>query len=362
MIVVIRSGGSGTRLWPLSRERRPKQFQRLLGKRSLLERKLEEVRPLLSSWRDLYVSTNEQFVPLIRRLVPRLPINHIIAEPERRNTGPAVALETAMIKAHHPASDPIIASLSVDDVMPQAALFRKLLQASARYLEQRDPFSVVTIGCPVTAPDPGFSYLVLGRTVERRREYALRAVKRWIEKPSRPRLTRLLRSSNVVAHTGLYVWRASTVLDLFEQFHPHLFVRLQRIQRAVSTRRLRRTVQREFKHFPVESVESLIVRRATRTVAAVADLGWKDTGKWFLIQELRRQWPGANVIDGTVVTLDTKDSLVWLPAGKVGVTIGLKGMVIVDTGDALLVCPKDRSEEVKRAVERLRQLGWNRVL
>lgn len=362
MKVVIRCGGSGTRLWPLSRERRPKQFQPLLGQRSLFVMKLADVRPLLRSWNDLYVSTVRQYVPFVRQLAPRVKADHIIAEPIRRNTGPAIALETAVIAAHQRAgSDPVIASLTVDDVFKDSGRLRQVVRRAARFVETVEPSAVVTIGAPVSRPDSGVSYLVLGRVLERTPTVTVGVVTRWIEKPSGPRLSRLVHQPKVAVHTGQYVWRASTVLHTIQAHDRALAGRLSKIQAAIGTRRYATVLARAFRQTRAASVEELVTRRAQRVVGIVAEMGWSDTGKWFLIQELRRQSPRANVIDGTAITLETEDSLVRLPTGKVGVMIGLKGMVVVDTGDALLVCSKDRSEVVKRAVERIRQLGWNRV-
>lgn len=362
MKIVIRCGGAGTRLWPMSRERLPKQFQPLLGQESLLAAKLRAVRPLLGSWNDLYVSTHERYVPIVRRLVPRLRRDHIIAEPVRRNTGPAIALETAVIAAHANGDDPVIASLTVDDVMRNIDRFRQLLRRAAQYVDRVDPAAVLTIGSPPAAPDPGLSYLVLGSTVERHAGSTFRRVRRWVEKPNVGQLHRLLRRGQVAAHTGLYVWRASTLLNLLAAHHPHLVRRLDRIRRVIGHRNERAVVRREFRHFPAVSIEELVARRAPTIVAGVADLGWSDTGKWFLVQELRRDRPGANVVRGDVVALDTTDSLIYAPPRKLVATVGLRGFVVVDTGDALLVCPKDRSGDVKAIVEHLQRTHRQDIL
>lgn len=354
MKIVIRCGGAGTKLWPLSREDKPKQFQPLLGKKSLFEEKLAEIRPLIRRRDDLYISTVRPYIPFIRKLVPSLPHDHIIAEPVRRNTGPGIALETTIIDAQQKKGDDvIIASLTVDDVMHRSKLFRQLLARAERYLKDVDPFSIVTIGCPVKAPDTGLSYLVLGKTIERGKSFAFRRVTKWVEKPDAPQLGRLMTKENVASHTGLYLWRASAVLGIIETHHPAMAVRLGRIRRAYRTRQFSAVLEREFSRFAPCSIEDLVARRAPRIIAAVADLGWSDTGKWFLVQELRRRKAGDNVTEGDVIAIDTKDSLIYAPRKKVVATVGLNAFIVVDTGDALLVCPKDRSADVKKVVEHL---------
>ncbi len=363
MKIVIRCGGAGTRLWPVSREKRPKQFQSLLGQKSLFEEKLRQIRPLVKRRSDLYVSTVREYVPIVHRLAPSILPDHIIAEPVRRNTGPGIALETTIINAQQPkGEDAVIASLTVDDVMHNARLFRQLIAHAARYLEEDDPFSILTIACPVDSADTGLSYLVLGRTVSRGKNYAFRRVERWIEKPAARQLGQLLRRQNVAAHTGLYLWRASTVLNILEAHEPVMFARLQRIRQAFGTGRYRRVLERQFSALQSASVEELIAKRAARIIAAVADLGWKDTGKWWLVQEVRRRKPGDNVTEGQVVAIDTEDSIVYAPRGKLVATIGLKGYVVIDTGDALLVCPKERSGDVKKVVEHLQRQDDRKTL
>ncbi len=363
MKIVIRCGGAGTRLWPMSRRKSPKHFQAILGDTTLFESKLDEVRPLIKSWNDVYISTVREYVPMVRRFAPRIRRDHIIAEPVRRNTGPGIALETTVIAAQQPrGTDPIIATLTVDDVMHNSRLFCQLLRRADALIRHREPSSVITIGCPPDGADTGLSYLVLGPRVAEGNGHAFHEVAQWVEKPSSRKLSHLLQRTSVAAHTGLYVWRASTVLGIVEAHEPEMFAGLQRIRSAVGTPRLARTLEREFPKFRSASVEEVVAKRASRIIAAVADLKWHDTGKWFLIQELRRTHPNANVIKGSVYEVDTEDSLIYAPRKKFIATIGVKSMIIVDTGDALLVCPKERSADVKKIVEHLERARIRRLL
>ncbi|MDD5567537.1 MAG: sugar phosphate nucleotidyltransferase [Patescibacteria group bacterium] len=201
MKIVIRAGGSGTRLWPVSRQKKPKHFLPLLGQRSLLEEKVEELKPLLRHWSDLYISVSQPFVSLVRRMVPRLPAKNIIAEPCGRNTGPAIALETVIIEAASQGKDdPVIASLTVDDVFKEAGGFRKALRESEHFLKHH-PLWIVAIASSVAQPDPGLSYIEIGRQITRYGSQAFNRSLRWIEKPSGGALTRLHKNPRVFAHT-----------------------------------------------------------------------------------------------------------------------------------------------------------------
>lgn len=363
MKIVIRCGGAGTRLWPMSRKDTPKHFQALLGSLTLFESKIQEILPLVHTWNDVYISTVREYVTTVRRLAPRILKSHIIAEPVRRNTGPGIALETTVIAAQQPRGvDPVIATLTVDDVMHNAKLFCQLLRRAEALLRRHEPSSVITIGCPPTNADTGLSYLVLGPRVAGGKEHAFHEVTEWIEKPSTRKLSHLLQRTSVAAHTGLYVWKASTVMGIIEAHEPEMFKGLRAIRDDAGTPRFQRTLARVFPRFQSVSVEELVTRRASRVIAAVADLKWHDTGKWFLIQELRRTHVGANVTQGEVYCVDTEDSLIYAPKKKFIATIGLNGMIVIDTGDALLVCPKERSADVKKIVEHLTRTNKKKLL
>ena len=346
----------------MSRHSRPKQFQPILGNESLFESKLDEIRPLVKSWNDIYISTAADYVPIVRRLAPQIPSRNIIAEPTRRNTGPGIALETAVIAKRYAPWDPVILSLTVDDVMLKRALFCRVLAASAKYLQHTDPEAIVTVGCPVDGMDGGLSYLVLGQDMHRGSAYTLSEVSEWIEKPDHVRLRKLLKRSNIAAHTGLYCWRASTVLRIIQEQHPEVMKKLVRITETLDTPRFTSTLSRIFPSFPSTSVEDFVTKHADSVVAAVADLHWRDTGKWFLVHELRRSHPGANVTEGKVIAIDTRDSIIYAPAGKVVATVGLENIVVIDTGDALLVCSKNQSGDVKHIVAELERQKLHRHL
>lgn len=360
MKIVIRAGGSGTKLWPVSRQRRPKQFLPLLGKRTLLEEKLREVRPLVRRWDDLYLSVSLPFVRLARRLAPKIPPSNIIAEPVGRNTGPAIALESGLIQAAtRGKDDPVIASVTVDDVFRRSGAFRAALRAAERFLH-RHPLWSVALAATTPLPDVALSYIERGSTIESIAGQSFTRSKRWVEKPTPRLLAGLLRRPNVFAHTGLYVWKASTVFAHFERYRPEIFRRVRTIAASWGTRSYSSTLAKHYAAMPAMSVEEAITRRVRHLAIAAADFGWSDTGKWHLVQHLLGG--NGNVTRGTVVSVDDEGSLIYAPAGKVIGTVGLRDMIVVDTGDALLVCPKNRSTDVKLLIERLRDRGLTNIL
>lgn len=361
MKIVIRAGGSGTRLWPLSRQREPKQFLPLLGHASLLEEKIRELRPLIRRWSDVYISASEIFVSRVKKLAPLVPTRNIIAEPVGRNTGPAIALESAVIEAAlRGREDPIVASLTVDDVFRRAGAFRSALRAAERFLRSHPLWSVALAAKP-PVPDPGLSYITLGRTLARSGPYAVTRCARWVEKPSQRQLARLVLQPRVFAHTGLYIWKASTLLSNIERFQPSIADVIRSIQRSYGRRTFASTLRRLYPTLPSMSIEEAVARHLERLAILADDFGWSDTGKWHLVKLLLGS-EKQNVTRGRVVSVDDEDCLLYAAPGKVLGTIGLRGMIVVDTPDALLICPQDRSSDMKALLERLKERGFTFVL
>ncbi len=363
MKIVIRAGGSGTRLWPLSRQNHPKQFIPLLDSRSLLQRKFQEIKPLLRSISDLYISVAAPFANTVRRTLPQLPKANIIVEPCGRNTGPAVGLESVYIKTRlQPGENPVIASLTVDDVFKSVDRFRKTLRASERLLLQK-PDLILTIASRVRQPDSGLSYIEIGERIRSNKSSSIFFfAKRWIEKPRDKQLKQIIGNPKYFAHTGLYIWRQSTILQNFKLFQPTIYHRLEKIGRAFGTARYQKVLKRQYAALPSASIEELIARRVKPIGVAAGDFGWSDTGKWHLIHQLLPQDQAGNVFRGKTLSLTAKNTLILANSGRLVVALGVKDLAIIDTSDALLVMPKDRSAEVKQIVDELKKRSLKRYL
>ncbi|MFC1662858.1 mannose-1-phosphate guanylyltransferase [Patescibacteria group bacterium] len=353
MKIVIRAGGSGTRLWPLSRRQSPKQFLPLLGKRSLLEEKINEIRPAVNGWNDIYISVTEPFIATVKKLVPKVPKKNIIAEPIGRNTGPAIGLESVIIQAATGSIDPVIASLTVDDVFTNVSGFRSALKAAERYIEKQ-PFRIVTLASNLKVPDTGLSYIELGKALGKFGRQTIFNTHRWIEKPKLFRIKKLLKQNNVFAHTGLYIWKTSTILSLFEKHQPTIYNKLLKIQLSYDHKNYSQTIGRLYRTMPAISIEKAIIGKEKNIAVCAGSYGWSDTGKWYLVKNILK--PGnKNITTNNVILKNVSDSLVYGDTKRMTGVVGLSGVVIVDTGDALLICSKEYSGDVKKIVEELEQ-------
>jgi len=358
MIVVIRAGGSGTRVWPISRARKPKQFLPLLGNTTLLRQKFELLRPAVSSTRDIFVSVAEPFLRTARAILPELARQQFILEPVSRNTGPAIALESLVIAGRR-SGDPVIASVTADDVYRNQPAYRRSLLAAEAFLQRRSDF-IVTVGSKSQRKDSGISYIQPGRSLGRFRGQTVRRVAAFVEKPHGRTLNRLFVQPGVTGHTGEYVWRLSTILDAFVRDQAW-FSRLAALP-APTSQAFQTKLRRAYRSLPSMSIETAVTAQAKNIAVVGGDLGWSDTGKWNLIYDLLAKAPDANVFFGDIHAVATRGSLVMAPRGKAVGLIGLEDYIVIDTPDALLVCPREHAPDVKQVVDLLKSHRKHRFL
>ncbi len=353
MKIVIRAGGSGTRLWPVSRKNNPKQFQALSGKNSLIRDTVNRVKPLFKKSGDLFISVNRGMANRLKKEVIKLPNKNIILEPAGRNTGPAICLESCIL-ARRFGEDVIVASLPSDDYISNAASFCKMLLAAEKFLK-KNPEYIVTPGAKPTFPDTGYSYIKAGARMEARRGGNIFKVGGWIEKPALAQCKKLIKSGRYFAHMGMYLWKLKTVLDLFRKFQPKIY--------EVCKKSAAGGNPKDYSKLEKISIESAVTNHAPKIAVAVSEkFIWSDLGKWQIVAKMMPGDKKGNVVKGNAAFLDTKNCLVYGPKNKLVATFGINDLVIILAEDALLVCPKDRAGEIKKIVDELEKKGLKKYL
>jgi len=353
MKIVIRAGGSGTRLWPVSRENNPKQFQALVGENTLIRDTVNRVKPILKNKSDLFISLNQKMARRLKKEIPELPIRNMILEPAGRNTGPAMCLESCFL-ARRFGENTIVASLPSDDYISGAAAFRGMLLAAEKFLEKNSGY-IVTPGAKPTCPDMGYSYIKIGGKLSGSGETKIFKVGDWVEKPEFDRCKKLIKSGKYFYHAGMYIWKLKTVLDLFRKFQPKIYNVCQKLAAGGSPK--------DYAKLEKISVESAITNRAPKIAVAVSKkFIWSDLGKWQIISKMLRGDKNGNVTRGKIISIDTKNCLVYGPKDKLVATIGLNDLVIILTEDALLVSQKENAGEVKKVVEEIHKKGLKKYL
>lgn len=357
MYVVILAGGSGTRFWPLSRKAHPKQLMSVFGGKSMLQRTVERVIPL-NPKRILVVTNRLQAEETRRQLDYLRGVRvEVIEEPMGRNTAPAICLAATLIARHDP--EAVMVVLPADHFIRSedefcATIFRARDAAKNGYL--------VTLGIAPDRPETGYGYIEADTNLRGDGPFP---VKRFVEKPDRARALEFLAAGAFYWNSGMFLWRADVILDRIALHMPELaraFAGITFSPDIWEPADLAPQIEAVYAMVEGESIDYGVMEKAENVVVLPAAFGWSDVGSWSALPEVIDPDAAGNVvIDAETVALDTEGCVVR-GGGKLVALVGLRDLVVVDTPDALLVCPKDRAQEVKRVVEELERRGQKRCL
>jgi mannose-1-phosphate guanylyltransferase len=357
LYALIMAGGGGTRLWPLSRQSRPKQMLPLVEDRTMFQVSVERLDPLLPPDR-IFIVTGRDQVDELRRSAPQVPAENFIVEPFMRNNGPAVGLATVHIQ--HRVPDAVIAVLTADHHIADKTQFRRVLVAAGE-LAMRD--YIVTLGIHPTFPSTGYGYIKRGEPLAQLDSFQSYHAEEFAEKPDLPTAVRFMAEGLYSWNSGMFIYKADRILDEYARQQPPMYALLQDIGDAIGREDYQDVLDRAWPEMPKLSIDYAIMEGARGMVVIPVDMGWSDIGSWATLFEVLDSDQNGNVIRGKGqghVTMDTERTLVF--SDRRVVTIGLEDLVIVDTDDVLLVCRRDRSHDVRQVVEQLKAAGDESLL
>jgi mannose-1-phosphate guanylyltransferase len=347
---VILAGGSGTRLWPASRRATPKQF---LALGSPDESLLAATARRLTGCRIAVVTAADQ-ADMVRRALPNLDDGGVIAEPTGRNTAAALGLAAIHLLDADP--DAVMGAVPADQHVTDEAGFARVVGQAFALAEKRDV--IVTVGLVPTRPETGFGYLELGPAFEG----GARRVARFVEKPDRATAERYLASGDYLWNGGMFFVRAARLLADIERLMPETWRGLAEIRAALATGNAGEVADRVYPTLPRISIDYGVMEKTTGVVTIPGDFGWNDVGSWSALADYRPADAAGNVIQGTVVTCDAADNIVVGDPDRAIAVVGVSGLVVVQAGDAVLVVPRDRAQDVRDAVAALEKAGLERFL
>ena len=346
---VILAGGRGTRFWPLGRESRPKQFLRIAGPDPMLLDTVRRVRPIVPPRRLTLVADAAQ-TKRARKLLPHLARESFLVEPEARNTAPALMLATARVWLENP--EAVVAALPADHLIRDKVRFGRVLRAAAEAAAREE--ALVVFGIPPTYPATGFGYIRHDRAKGRRIGgvvfYPAEAFK---EKPNLALADEYLASGDYAWNSGMFVWRAGVFAAKLERCAPELvpsWKALVEALRSGSPGKLRAA----FAQAPALSIDYALMEKAQGVLVADGDFGWSDVGAWSTLLEIWPRDKQGNAARGETLSLDARGCLVWNP-GRLTALVGVRDLIVVDAGDALLVCDAAMDQRVKDVVAALKK-------
>lgn len=353
---VIMAGGGGTRLWPLSRKARPKQMLRLLDERSLFQMSVERLEGVFRP-ENIFVVTVESQAADLQGQCSKIPLGNYLLEPLPRGTASVVGL--AAVALHNRDPESVMAVLTSDHVIGNVEGFHHLLRA-ARSVAQ-DGY-LVTLGISPVCAATGYGYIQRGELLGVYMDLEVYRALRFKEKPDEKQAQLMLDSGDHTWNSGMFVWRVDRILDEIALQMPDLSRRLQEIAKVWGTADEHRLIQKVWPNLKPETIDYGIMEGAEQVaVIPAAGLQWNDVGSWnSLFDVLPADKDGNIVIGGQHIGLDTRGSLVYInQQHRLIVTIGVKDLVVVDTGDVLLVCHKDQAQKVRQVVNELKRVGGN---
>lgn len=358
LYVLIMAGGGGTRLWPLSRKQRPKQMLPLLSERSMFQMAVDRLAPILSPERIFVVAGRDYLAPL-HASVPHVPRDNFIGEPYGRNTAPAVALGLAHILARDP--DAVIAVLTADHYIADSAQFCRVLTAGAQLAAQD---YIVTLGISPSYPATGFGYIRRGAALETIGEFETFYSEGFTEKPDAETALQFVASGLYSWNSGMFIFSGQQMVAEFQRQQPDMAAALSQLRASAGGDDYPARLEALWPSMAKLSIDYAIMEGAERVAVIPVDVGWDDVGSWDALLDVLQGDESGNVVKGRAsadhIALDTHQSLVI--SDRLVVTIGLDGVVVVDTDDVLLVCHREHAQAVRTAVNQLREQGRDDVL
>ncbi len=351
---LIMAGGRGERFWPRSRKNLPKQFLSLTDDgKTLIQLTVERILPLVDM-EDIYISTNQDYKPLVQEQLPDIPTENILCEPIGRNTAPCIGLGAAHIGKKY--EDALMLVLPSDHLIKYNSMFANTLKDACEIAEAGD--NLVTIGIAPDYPETGYGYIKFNPDKTSGRGFE---VLHFAEKPSLEIAKEYLSSNEYLWNSGMFIWKVSSIMKRFENLMPDTYEGLMTIQDAIRTSAEHEILERVFPTFPSISIDYGIMEKSKNIFTVPGNFGWDDVGSWLAVERIQKSNEMGNIVAGNIITINTTNCIIQGDK-KLIATVGLKDLVIVDTDDATLICDRNSTADIKKVLENLKVCNRNEYI
>jgi len=348
MNILILAGGRGTRLWPLSRKAKPKQFQKLISDKTMLQETVHRLFPEFAL-ENIFISTNKEYLNEVKAELPEIPKANIIAEPASRERLASILLFMASIKKKD--FDSPILVLPSDHLIKNRKSFQKAILAAEKFIKSNPDYIIILAEKP-TFPDTGLGYAKKGKLLKSIGNFEIYETKYFKEKPNLKRAKGYLKSENYFWNTAIYLFYPSLIEKLTKEFVPDNYKRYKTIKEARGKKNYNKIFQEEYSKMDNVSVEYSIIENYQNVALLPVNIGWSDIGSWTVLKNCLSS-PDKSFIKGNYIDIDSKNVMVYGSFNKLVAGIGIKNLVIVVTDDIILICDKDHSQKVKEVIKKL---------
>lgn len=352
-IALIMAGGSGTRFWPLSTEEKPKQFLDLVSKKSMIRETIERIAKIIP-FEKIFIATNIRYLENIKKEIPEIPEENIILEPTARDTAACIAYAGLIIRGKYP--DSIMAVLPSDHLIKKE---KEFLENLDRAFEKAESDHIITLGIKPTYPETGYGYIEYKKNST---DEEICEVKSFREKPNFETAEKYIEKGNFLWNSGMFIWKTNLIIEEIKKYMPSHKIVLEEIEKKITGKNLSGSelseyVKEIFCKFEKISIDFGVMEKSKLVKVIPIDIGWNDVGSFKSLEEVFPQDKNGNIIreerEGTYYDFDSEDNIIINKEDKIIATIGLEHFVVVNTGDALLICHKDKTQEIKKMMDKI---------
>ncbi len=356
---VIMAGGVGSRFWPRSREKAPKQLLEIIGRGTMIQNTVKRVSNLIDA-KNIIIVTNKIQKQIVVKQLPQIPAENIITEPIGRNTAPCIGLAALFIRRMDP--EAVMVVLPSDHIMQDEEEFRRVLRLAIWVSYESN--KLITVGIQPTRPETGYGYIQVVDEVDSSNPYFERGVyrvKTFAEKPNFATAQQFMKSGDFVWNSGMFIWRVDAILREIERLLPELYAELTKIDEAIGDEKFDQVVETAYRIIRGISIDYGVMEKAKDVYVIKGNFGWSDVGSWDEVSRISGKDEHGNSVTGKAFLHDSKNTMVYA-GDKFVATVGVDDLIIITTDDAVLVCKQGQSQDVKEIVDYLRRKQMNDFL
>lgn len=341
LCALIMAGGKGTRFWPLSTERKPKQFLNLIGNRTMIQMTVNRVKPIIPIER-IFVCTGERYVDLVKEQLPELPERNIIVEPEGRNTTPCIALSAFIIKRYY--KDATMVVLPSDHLIKDENKFRNILISADRFVKNNDE-AIITLGMKPTRAETGYGYIKYSDEKQVTNSHEFIRVEAFVEKPNREKAKMYINEGNYLWNGGMFLWSVDNILNNIKKYSPNTYEALHLLDSS-KKEQIQEIININYKNTESISIDYSVLERSKNIYVVPSDFGWDDIGTWKALERYKKKDKNDNIIEGNARVIDSNSNIA-MNNGKRIVMIGIEDVMTLETDDSIFIVNKDYMDNLR---------------